>query len=144
MSILFLMVALWGCVVSPGGPYVPPGGPADGSLQGQELQVVDLNMSPDPVRPGRRVQFYLDIHNRSYDSGRVSIYLYDSDQLIAPVHNVTIRPGTNRVTFPWTDYYFQRQDHCFVVKVNIKGTEYPVDLAKKFCAYKVQGGWSLR
>jgi hypothetical protein len=135
LTILSLMVILGGCAHGP---------PADGMLQWQELQVVDLNMSPDPVRPGEQVRFYLDIQNRSYDSGEVTIYLHDRDQLIASVHKVWIQRGTNRITFPWTNYHFQKQDHCFVVKVNIRGNEYPIDMAKKFCAYRVEGGWSLR
>ena len=140
LTILSLVVILSSCAHGPG--YSPS--TADGILEWQELRVVELKMSPDPVRPRERVQFAAEIYNRSHDSGNVGITLNDRDQLVASLPNIVIRPGANRVVFPFTAYHFQRQDHCFVVKVNIKGNQYPLDVAKQFCAYEVQGGWSLR
>jgi len=140
LAILSLGAILSSCAH---GPSYPPS-TADGILEWQELRVVELKMSPDPVRPRERVQFAAEIYNRSHDSGNVGITLNDRDQLVAFLPNVVIRPGANRVVFPLTAYHFQRQDHCFVVKVNIKGNQYPLDVAKQFCAYEVQGGWSLR
>jgi len=144
LAILSLLVTLWGCAHSSGGYYPPSGQTSDGMLQWQELRVVDLNMYPDPIREGTRVRFYVEVLNRSHDAGRVSFYVYDVDKLIVSVHNVAIRPGQNRVAFPQTNYRFHKEDHCFVVKVNIKGNEYPIDMAKKYCAYKTHGGWSLQ
>ncbi len=140
VAILSLVAILSSCAHGPG---YPPS-TADGILEPRELRVVELNMTPDPVRPRERVQFAAEIHNRSRDTGTIGVTLNDRDQLVASLPNVIIHPGPNRVVFPFTAYRFQRQDHCFVVRVNIRGNQYPVDMAKQFCAYEVQGGWSLR
>jgi hypothetical protein len=142
LAILSLVAILSSCAPGPGPGYPPRA--ADKILEWRELKVVELNMSPDPVRTRERVQFSAEIYNRSYDSGTVGITLNDRDQVVSYLPNVVIRPGANRIVFPHTAYHFQKQDHCFVVKVNIKGNEYPVDLAKQFCAYRMQVGWSLR
>jgi hypothetical protein len=57
--------------------------------------------------------------------------------------DVFIRPGSNRTEFPRSGYRFHRSDHCFLVEVDIGGTRRPVDLARRFCARRTPGGWTL-
>jgi hypothetical protein len=81
--------------------------------------------------------------NRSPMSGRVRLIILDRDELVAEAVDVFIRPGTNRTEFPRSSYRFHRSDHCFLVEVDIEGTRRPVDLARRFCARRTPGGWSL-
>jgi hypothetical protein len=81
--------------------------------------------------------------NDSSFSRRVSIAIRDGDELVSEASNIRIRPGTNRIKFSHTGYRFRRQDHCFVVLVDIERSSRPVDLARRFCAQRTPRGWTL-
>ena len=115
------------------GPMIQPG----------DLRVLQLEMSPDPVRQGQRVSFQAVISNLSRHSGRVSLIIKDRDEVVAAVNDVVLRPGDNRVPFPQTDYRFERNEYCFTVEVDIERSRRPVDLAKEFCARKTFQGWTM-
>jgi hypothetical protein len=137
--VLFFAAIIYGCVV--GTTTAPP--PAQ-QLMAEDLRVTELGMFPDFVVEGQRVRFSLTIFNRSPYSGRARIMIRDKDQVVAEVHDITIRPRGNAVRFPFTDYRFSRHDHCFTVLVDIAGTYREVDLAKRFCAQRTANGWTLK
>jgi hypothetical protein len=126
-----------GCVVRETTP------PPSEAFHHRHLRVTDLTMSPDPALQGQRIKFSMSIVNDSSHSRRVSIAIRDGDELVSEVSDIRVRPGTNRIKFPYSGYRFSRQDHCFVVLVDIERSSRPVDLARRFCAQRTYRGWTL-
>ena len=108
-----------------------------------DLRVLQLDMNPDPVRENQRVGFYATLSNLSKFSGRVDLFILDRDEMVATAHDVFLRPGDNRISFPLSDYRFSRKDHCFTVEVDIEKTRRPIDVAREFCARKAFQGWTM-
>jgi hypothetical protein len=132
------VLVIHGCVVRE--TYPPPPGQ---TFHHGQLQVTELAMSPDPVREGQKIRFSMLMVNNSSFSRRVSIAIRDGDALVNEVSNISIRPGANRIKFPYTGYRFSREDPCFVVLVDIGGNYKPVDLARRFCVQRTNRGWTL-
>jgi hypothetical protein len=107
------------------------------------LQVIQLEMTPDPVREGQWISFQATISNLSRFPGRVSLSVKDKDEVISEVHDIILEPGDNRVVFPQTRYRFSRHDHCFTVEVNVGRTRRQLDMSKEFCAKRAHYGWTL-
>ncbi len=105
------------------------------------LFVEDLDMSPDPVRPGQEVRFRARLRNDGHPL-RVDLRIQDRDQVVAQLNDVHLRPGYSEFVFPDTRYQFERSDHCFTVIVDVERTPYRVDAAREFCAKPF--GWSLK
>ena len=136
--IVLCVLAIQGCVVRK--TYPPPSGQ---TFHHGQLRVTELAMSPDPAREGQKIRFSMLMVNDSSFSRRVSIAIRDGDELVSEASDVPIRPGTNRIRFPYSGYRFSRQDHCFVVLVDIERNYKPVDLARRFCAERTNRGWTL-
>jgi hypothetical protein len=109
----------------------------------EALQIVQLEMFPDPVREGQRVRFGMTVFNRTSFSGRANLFIKDQDEVVAEARGVFLQPGNNRVDFPETGYRFSRRETCFTVEVDIAGTRRPVDFARDFCVQRAYGGWTL-
>ncbi len=109
-----------------------------------DLRVLQLNMYPDPMWEGQRIQFEATITNFSHYSTRLNLYIKDRDEVVTSVQDVLIKPGHNRIIFPQTGYRFSRRDHCFNIEVDIERTRRPIDLVKEFCARRTYGGWTLK
>lgn len=108
-----------------------------------DLKIVQLEMRPDPVREGQSVSFQAIISNQSPYSTRVSLFIKERDRLINSLHDVPLYPGYNQINFPETPYRFSREEHCFIIEVDIERTTRVVDAAKKFCARRSYYGWTL-
>jgi hypothetical protein len=108
-----------------------------------DLKVLQLNMSPDPVREGQAVSFEATVDNLSRHAAEVSLFIRDRDEVITVVHEVALKPGRNQIFFPRTNYRFSRQEHCFTMAVDIERTIQAIDLVKGFCARKISQGWTL-
>ena len=149
--ILFCAVTFCGCVadVRVASPPVrplpspPPPPPPPPRILPGELRVLDLDMSPDPAHEGQRIRFRLTIGNASPHSGRVNLFIRDRDEVVAAANDILLRPGQNQIEFPHTGYRFRHQEHCFLVEVDIERTRSPIDAARKFCARRTHGGWTL-
>ena len=113
-------------------------------LRPEDLGILELGSSPDPVREGDRVDFQVTITNDSRRSGRINIVIKDGDEVAARGRDIDIRPGENRIDFPGTNYRFSRRDHCFTVLVDIERSERRIDLTKEFCARRTYSGWTLK
>ncbi len=113
-------------------------------LHPKDLQITELEISPDPVKEGQPIHFRAVVSNLSNYSGRVSLFVKDRDEVITSLYDVYLQPGQNRITFPQTRYRFSRYEHCFTIEVDIEQTRGPVDLTKDFCAQRTLYGWSLR
>ena len=109
----------------------------------EALQILQLEMLPDPVREGQQIRFGLTLFNRTSISGRANIFIKDQDEVVTEARGIFLQPGNNRVDFPSTGYRFTRREHCFTVEVDIAGTRRPVDFARDFCAQRVYGGWTM-
>ena len=136
--IILCVLVIKGCMVRETTP--PPSGQA---FHHRQLRVTDLTMSPDPAIQGQKIRFSMLLVNDSSFSRRVSIAIRDGDELVSEVSDIPIRPGANRIKFPHSGYRFSRQDHCFVVLVDIERNNKPVDLARRFCAQRTNRGWTL-
>jgi len=105
------------------------------------LVVEDLDMFPDPARPGQEIRFKVRLRNDGTPL-RGDIRIQDRDQTIALLNDVYLPYGPSEYHFPYTRYTFQRFDHCFTVIVDIDRTPYRTDTAREFCAKPL--GWTLR
>ena len=105
------------------------------------LFIEDLDMSPDPVRPGQEVRFRARLRNDGRPL-RVDLRIRDRDQVVTRLEDILLQPGYSEFLFPYTRYSFQGFDHCFIVVVDVERTPYRVDAAREFCAKLF--GWSLR
>ena len=112
-------------------------------IRSEDLKVLQLEFSPDPVREGQRLIFRTTISNNSRYSNRATITLRDRDQIIREVTNIVLRPGDNQITFPETNYRFSGSDHCFIIEADIERTRMPIDAERQFCAKKTYVGWTL-
>ena len=109
----------------------------------EALKILELEMSPDPVREGQWITFSLTLSNRTSHVGRANIVIKDRDEVVAEARGFIIKPGNNRVEFPDTGYRFSRREHCFTVEIDIAGTRRPLDFAREFCVQRAYGGWTL-
>jgi len=105
------------------------------------LLVEDLDMFPDPARPGQEVRFKVRLRNDGRPL-RGDIRIQDRDQTIVYLNDVHLPNGYAEYHFPYTRYAFQRFDHCFTVIVDVERTPYRTDAAREFCAKPM--GWTLR
>ena len=112
-------------------------------IRADDLRVLQLEMSPDPVRQGQWASFHATISNLSHRPGRVSLLVKDRDEVITEVKDILLQSGHNRISFPQTYYRFSRSDHCFTIEVDIERTKRPIDLVQEFCARRTQQGWTL-
>ena len=115
----------------------------ESGIRPENLRVLQLEITPDPVREGQRVSFRATIANDSRNSGRISIDIKDGPEIVGEGRDIPLRPGDNQINFPESSYRFSRSDPCFTVEVDIERTRSPIDLAKQFCAKRTNVGWSM-
>jgi len=112
------------------------------------LQVVDLDVSPDPLAEGQRISRWF-VRLRADGSGecRTTIRVQDeSGDLVAGERVWRLRPGINEIELtPLERYRFSRKEECFRVTADIAGTARSVDASKRFCARQIAGRrWTMR
>ena len=147
----------WGMIVLIGCLFVVPSlaqaqadnilerlfGREESRIRPEDLRVLQLEISPDPIQQGQRVVFRVTISNGSRYSGRVTLVIKDRDEIISEVRDAALRPGDNQVNFPESSYRFSRSDHCFTVEADIERTRNRIDTAREFCAKSTNVGWTL-
>ncbi len=112
------------------------------------LQVVDLDMSPDPIAEGQRINRWL-VHLRADASGecRTVIQIRETSGDEVGREKVSrLRPGNNEIEIePNERYRFTRSEHCFQVIADIANTPRPIDAARRFCARQIAGRrWTMQ
>jgi hypothetical protein len=115
----------------------------EGRIGPRDLNIDQLEFSPDPVREGQRVIFRATISNAARHSGRVNLIVRDKDEVVIEAKDVLLRPGENRIEFPESYYRFSRGDTCFTVEADIEHNRRAIDTAKEFCARRTYSGWTL-
>jgi hypothetical protein len=113
------------------------------------LQVVDLDMSPDPISDGQRVREWrvrVRADERTQCQTTLQIRETPSNELVGRDRVYRLRGGTNEIEVESGEgYRFSRNEHCFVVLANIEGAGRPIDAARRFCAVQIGGRrWTLR
>jgi hypothetical protein len=112
------------------------------------LQVVDLDVSPDPLAEGQRIsRWFVRLRADGTGECRTTIRVRDeSGDLVAGERVWRLRPGANEIELtPLERYRFSRNEHCFLVTADIAGTYRPVDSARRFCARQIAGRrWTMR
>jgi hypothetical protein len=103
--------------------------------------VEDLEMVPDPVKPGQEVRFKARLRNNGIPV-RANIRIQDRDEIVALIDHARIEPGVNEYRFPDTGYALQRNYHCFTVVIEVEGKPYPVETPRELCAKPL--GWTMR
>jgi len=115
---------------------------------GHRLQVVDLNISPDPIAESQRINRWL-VRLRADASGecRTTLRIREiSGDEVGRARVFRLRPGNNAIEIePNERYRFSRSEHCFQVTADIAGTPRAIDAARRFCARRIAGRrWSFR
>jgi hypothetical protein len=141
LLLIIVAAALQSCVVADPNRLGACGG-------SHRLQVVDLDVSPDPLADGQRISRWF-VRLRADGSGecRTTIRVRDeSGDLVAGERVWGLRPGINEIELtPLERYRFSRNEHCFLVTADIAGTYRTVDAARRFCARQIAGRrWSMR
>ena len=116
------------------------------------LQILDLNMAPDPISEGQTLQrLNLSLRVDATEECDTILTIKEAN----PPHDVvsigaqTLKPGTNNLVLqPSARYRFQHRDTCFMVTADIAATSKPIDTQQRFCAKFVPptgpARWSLR
>ena len=113
------------------------------------LQIVNLDLTPDPIAEGQRLNRFL-VRLRADGSGECRTIIRVREQgekdLIAQERVYQLRPGINEIVIePNERYRFSRKEHCFEVLADIAGTTRAVDAAQRFCARQIAGRrWSMK
>ena len=118
-------------------------GRGEDNIRLEQLKVLQIEVSPDPVREGQRVVFRATISNSSRYSARVTLAITDRDQIISQVRDTALRPGKNQIDFPESMYRFFGSDRCFAIEAQIDRTWTALVGATEFCARRTPGGWAL-
>lgn len=81
------------------------------------MRILDLDMTPDPVRQGSRVETWkVTLQSDRNGECQTTIEVRDRDQLAGAGRAVRIRPGRAVYTLPAAPgYRLQGQDHCLIV-----------------------------
>jgi len=94
--------------------------------------VDDLEMVPDPAKPGQEIRFNLRLRN-SGPPVRANICIEDGDELVARLNDVLVESGKREFQFPYTGYFLQRLDHCFTVVIEVAGKLYKAETTRELC-----------
>jgi hypothetical protein len=118
---------------------------------GHRLQVVDLDMSPDPIADGQRINRWR-VRLRADGTGEcrttVRIYERQTKELVAQATVRRLSSGINDIEMaPLERYRFNREEHCYQVTADIAQTEEVVDARHRFCARRAPGAgrrWTIQ
>ena len=94
--------------------------------------VEDLEMVPDPVKPGQEVRFNLKLRNSGIPV-HANIRIEDEDKIVAQLDNVLVELGIGEYQFPNTGYFLQRINHCFIVVIEMEGRLYKAETTRELC-----------
>ena len=61
-------------------------------IRPEDLRIVQMEFSPDPVRQWQRLSFRITIANDSRHSGRITLVVKDRDEVISEARDINISP----------------------------------------------------
>jgi hypothetical protein len=140
--LVFIALALQSCVV------VDPDRDVAYCRADRRLQIVDLDMSPDPIGQGQPIdRWFVRLRSEGTTDCRTVIRIRDADgEEVGREVRRRLRPGLNAIEVePFERYRLSRGEHCFQVIADIEGNWRPVDAARRFCAREMGGRrWTMR
>ena len=138
---LVLMGALLGSAV----PWTQ--GHAQDCTPPHRIQILDLDMVPDPIERGKTVEAWrVTLQSDRNGECSTALEIRDADQIAGRSAKHLIRPGKGAYTVQAAPgYQFRGRDHCFQVQANVGGTFTPLEAQRTFCARDKSGHrWSLK
>ena len=148
---LVMASAVLGCIVEAPPSQPPPPRPPGRVVEctpPHNMTIVDLDMVPDPVAVGQRVQAWrVTLQSDRNGECNTRLQVRDQNQMAGQETYQVIRPGRATYEIQATrQYRFHAQDPCFRVLVSLGNTFTPIDAQRDFCARTSLGSgqWSLR
>lgn len=112
--------------------------------RGDRIQIQDLDMSPDPVTEGQRVNSWKA--RIRFDGRRdceTEVYVREGNVIAGHARNYRMRPGVNEIHIPAApSFRFGGRQHCFNVQVDLDGSRQQIDADRRFCATQ-KYSWSM-
>jgi len=108
------------------------------------ISIEDLDMSPDPINRGDRVQNWR-IKVRVDGSGECDTFFEirekPGDTVVARGDRHLLHPGVNEIVLPAAQgYRFNKHETCFQVLADIERTRKAIDTKESFCARERENG----
>lgn len=94
--------------------------------------VDDLEMVPDPAKPGQEIRFNLRLRNGGTHV-RANIRIEDKDELVARLNDISVGSGMGEFQFPYTGYFLKRLDQCFTIVIEVEGRHYKAETTRELC-----------
>ncbi|HEY6199534.1 MAG TPA: hypothetical protein VI231_13055 [Candidatus Binatia bacterium] len=108
------------------------------------ISIEDLDMSPDPINRGDRVQNWrIKVH---VDGSGECDTLFEirekpGDTVVARGGRHLLHPGVNEIVIPAAQgYRFNKHETCFQVLADIERTRKAIDTKESFCARERENG----
>lgn len=113
--------------------------------RGDGVRIQDLDMSPDPVVEGQRIQEWrVQIRFDGRRNCETDIVVREGNDDVGRLRNYNLRPGVNEIRIPVAGGFRLRgREHCFNVQVDLDGSRQRVDANRRFCAAQ-RTMWSMR
>lgn len=113
------------------------------------MSITDLDMTPDPLERGQRVQMWrvtVQVDGSGECETNFELREKPSRDLVAQKTGRILKPGLNRIQLePDGKYKFRGREHCFEVLADIERTRKPIDEREGFCARETAAGrWSMK
>jgi len=120
-------------------------GRGDSCRRGDRLQIQDLDMSPDPVTDGQRIQAWkVRINFEGRRECDTEIYIREGNNVVGHARNYRLRPGVNEIEIPAAEAFrFKGHESCINIQADLEGFRQQVDISRKFCA-RPRTSWSMR
>ena len=120
-------------------------GRGDSCRRGDRMQIQDLDMSPDPVTDGQRVQAWkVRINFEGRRECDTEIYIREGNNVVGHARNYRLRPGVNEIEIPAAEAFrLKGREACLNVQADLEGSRQQVDTSRKFCAQQ-RTLWSMR
>ena len=120
-------------------------GRGDSCRRGDRLQIQDLDMSPDPVTDGQRIQAWkVRINFEGRRECDTEIYIREGNNVVGHARNYRLRPGVNEIEIPAAEAFrFKGRESCINIQADLEGFRQQVDISRKFCA-RPRTSWSMR
>jgi hypothetical protein len=93
-------------------------GRGDSCRRGDRLQIQDLDMSPDPVTDGQRIQAWkVRINFEGRRECDTEIYIREGNNVVGHARNYRLRPGVNEIEIPAAEAFrFKGRESCINIQ----------------------------
>jgi hypothetical protein len=116
-----------------------------GCQRGDQLNIQDLDMSPDPLIEGQRVRAWkVRINFAGKRDCDTDVLIREGNNIVGHTQNYRMRPGVNELEIPAVESFrYTGREKCFNVQADLDGSRQQVDAVRRFCA-RQRTMWSMR